>query len=366
MQRAQFSQPLTNSILLNGWQIPANVPARAQNTDRDSACRPLGPAGSLPLLIMLSLAFCASFVLLASSALATSPIKPNRTVLFHSHNDYKQPRPVYDAFDHGFRSFESDLWWDKGAGKFYVAHTIITIDHSKTFQTQTLDRVMKILEGDYSSDYKKDAPNKFLNDPDNQPTSEPDWYKYYAEGFGGVRPIQLLLEIKSNDGETSWPHLMDQLQPLRERGWLTKWEGGKIHYGPVIVVGTGGTPADEMAPKTSRDYFFNCPAGSLNGTIQTSSGSSFHFNSTLCPMSSASYINVPDSNLGLLPPPRKAPAQFHREIVETHHHNSTTRFYGVVPFAPARIDDFNMLIQQGSDWINSDVMSDQAAYNGRS
>jgi len=325
-----------------------------------------GPTRPSHLLIMIVPVFCAALTLIVPSALATSPIKPNRTILFHSHNDYRQSRPVYDAFDHGFRSFESDLWWDKDADKFHVAHTIVEIDHSKTFQTQTLDRVLKIMEGKYSSDYAKNAPSKFLNDPNNKPTCEPNWYKYYAEGFGGVRPIQLLLEIKSNDGETSWPHLMEQLKPLRERSWLTKWENGKIHYGPVIVVGTGGTPADKIAPKSSRDYFFDCPAGSLNGKVQTSSGSSFPYNSTLCPMSSKSYVKVSDSNLGLLPPPRKAPAQFHRDIVETHHHNSTTRFYGVVPFSPARIDDFNMLIQQGSDWINTDVMSDQAAYNGRS
>ncbi|WFD25829.1 hypothetical protein MNAN1_000795 [Malassezia nana] len=305
----------------------------------------------------------ASLAVLVPVALATDPIKPNRTILFHSHNDYQQPRPVYDAFDAGFRSFESDLWWDKDADKFYVSHTILTIDHSKTFQTQTLDRIMKIMEGNYSPHYTKDMPHKFLTASDNKPTSQPDWYKYYAEGFGGVRPIQLLLEIKSNDGAVSWPHLMKALDPLRERGWLTKWENGKIHYGPVIAVGTGGTPADEMAPKTSRDYFFDCPAGSLNGTVKTSSGASYPFNSTLCPMSSKSYIDVPDSNLGLLPPPPKAPTQFHREIVETHKHNSTTRFYGVLPGSLARIDDFNMLIQQGSDWISTDVMSDQCAYN---
>ncbi|WFD22088.1 hypothetical protein MEQU1_000750 [Malassezia equina] len=312
---------------------------------------------------MLFSALSASVALLVPSVLATDPIKPNRTVLFHSHNDYKRPRPVYDAFDHKFRSFEADVWWDKDAHEFYVAHTIITIDHSKTFQTQMLDRVLKIMEGNYSSEYPKEAPHKFLNDPNNQPTSEPDWYKYYAEGFGGVRPIQLLLEIKSNDGKESWLHLMAQLKPLRERGWLTKWENGKIHYGPVIVVGTGGTPAYEMAPKTSRDYFFDCPAGSLNDTVQTPTGLSFPFNSTLCPMSSKSYIDVPESNLGLLPPPPKAPYQFHREIVETHRHNSTTRFYGVLAGSLARIDDFNMLIQQGSDWLNTDVMSDEAAYN---
>ena len=31
---------------------------------------------------------------------AVHPVKPNRTMLFHSHNDYVRKSPVYEAFQH--------------------------------------------------------------------------------------------------------------------------------------------------------------------------------------------------------------------------------------------------------------------------
>ena len=70
---------------------------------------------------------------------------------------------MYDAFDHGVYSYESDVWYDGHTKDFYVAHTALGINHDKTFKTVTLDKVMKILEGKYSDDYPSSNPQKFLD-----------------------------------------------------------------------------------------------------------------------------------------------------------------------------------------------------------
>lgn len=322
------------------------------------------------MLFILAALVCALPALAAPSG--GSPIKPNRTILFHcmfrsrltlAHNDYLRSTPVFDAIDNNVHSVESDLWWDKDAEKFYVAHTAVTIDHSKTFQTVTLDRVMSVLNGSHSgSAYNAGSAQKFLNAAKGKETSDPDWYSYYANGFGGVRPIQVLVEIKSKDGETSWPHVVDAFEPFRSKGWLTRYENGKIHYGPLIVVGTGGTPFDQIAPRTKRDVFWDCSLNSISSTTDID-GTKYHFNSTVCPMSSASYIDVAPPYVGLTPPSDNQAKKFRKDIVDAHKIKTTTRFYGVVDWpASAKYNDFNMLVEQGSDWLNLDDMSDAAKY----
>lgn len=239
----------------------------------------------------------------------------------------------------------------------------MTIDHHKTFQTQTLNRVMNIMNGSFSDRYKSSDPYKFLNDPENKPTREPDWFHYYANGFGGVRPLQILVEIKSKNSDEAWPQVIHALQPFREKGWLTTYKNGRIHYGPLIVVGTGGTPLEQVAPKSKRDYFYDCPLGSMD-KINVYGGVKYHFNATLCPFSSDNYVDEGKAYFGLTPPPKDIIKKDRAAIEQAHKHNSTARFYGIVPFPPdSKYADYNMLVEQGIDWLNLDDLNDAEAYS---
>ena len=290
-------------------------------------------------------------------ALATEPIKVDRKVLFHSHNDYVHHRPVYDAFDHGVLSFESDFWFDEHKKALYVAHTPLGIDHSKTFNTQTVDRVLNIVQGKYSDKYPASNVKKFFAEPKNQTTAHPDWYKYFSEGFGGVRPIMILAEPKTSADPDMWKTVVDALGELRSQGLLTRYEYGKVHFGPVIVVGTGNTPYSQVVATPVRDYFMDCHADGLKDEH-----GQFQYNATACPISSAGYPSVPHSNLGLTPPPKAAIPYFAKYTCDAHIINSTVRFYGV-PKTAGRIDDFNMLLQQGADWLNIDHFDDVKRYS---
>lgn len=75
--------------------------------------------------------------------------------------------------------------------------------------------------------------------------------------------LTLLIDLKTNGPET-WPYVISQLKPLRERGWLTHFKDGKIVERPITVVGTGNTPFDLLtANETYRDTFFDAPLDTM-------------------------------------------------------------------------------------------------------
>ena len=71
--------------------------------------------------------------------------------------------------------------------------------------------------------------------------------------------VILLIDFKS-DGHSTWPALLSQLQPLRDRDWLTYYNGTALHRGALTVVGTGNAPFDLVQQNaTNRFVFFDAP-----------------------------------------------------------------------------------------------------------
>ncbi|ELU41517.1 hypothetical protein AG1IA_04451 [Rhizoctonia solani AG-1 IA] len=90
--------------------------------------------------------------------------------------------------------------------------------------------------------------------------------------------LYLFVDVKT-DGNTTWPLVIKQLEPLREGGWLSYWdaETGVLRPGAVTVVGTGNTPFDQIQAHTTlhRDAFYDAPITSFSsdslGEYNTSS-----------------------------------------------------------------------------------------------
>lgn len=83
--------------------------------------------------------------------------------------------------------------------------------------------------------------------------------------FNGVfdtDPLQtlvLLIDFKT-DGAATWSQVVEQLSPLRERGYLSYFNGDEVVSGPITVVGTGNAPFDlVVSTSTHRDIFFDAP-----------------------------------------------------------------------------------------------------------
>ena len=79
----------------------------------------------------------------------------------------------------------------------------------------------------------------------------------------------LLIDFKS-DGAATWPVLLSQLAPLREKNWLTYYDGETLHQGPLTIVGTGNTPFNLIqAAATDRYIFFDAPLLSVSNDYNT-------------------------------------------------------------------------------------------------
>lgn len=164
----------------------------------------------------------------------------------HSHNDYWRKIPLFSALYAGCTGVEADVWLR--AGDLLVGHDTASLQPNRTFATLYVNPLVEILT-------RQNPATKYYNETNN--------------GVFDTDPAQtlvLLVDLKT-DGLETWPWVMKQLGPLRERGWLSRFEDGKFHHGPITVVGTGNTPFDLIVQNsTYRDAFFDAPLDGLKNS----------------------------------------------------------------------------------------------------
>ncbi|KAJ2906603.1 hypothetical protein MKZ38_000858 [Zalerion maritima] len=187
----------------------------------------------------------------------------------HSHNDYWRTVPLFSAIHVGCTGVEADVWHfdpdasdaagslslpppslgEVGRSELYVGHDLPALTRNRTFQSLYVDPIVELLTlmnpttpfYNPKADGNKCCPNGIF-DTDRKQT------------------LVLLVDVKT-DGATTWPLVMVQLQPLRERGWLSYVDdSGEVVMGPVTVVGTGNTLFESIVGNTTfRDAFFDAP-----------------------------------------------------------------------------------------------------------
>jgi hypothetical protein len=157
----------------------------------------------------------------------------------HSHNDYWRRVPLFDALRAGCIGVEADVWLFDD--ELYVGHNTASLTRNRTLTSLYIDPLVKILE--------RQNPNT-------------DFYNGTSHGVFDTdtgKSLTLLVDLKTGGAET-WPLVIKQLQPLRERGWLSYVENNKVHFRPITVVGTGNAPFDILTQNsTYRDTFFDAP-----------------------------------------------------------------------------------------------------------
>ena len=165
----------------------------------------------------------------------------------HSHNDYWRHVPLRSALRAGCISVEVDVWpW---GNEILVGHSPFTVLQG-TLQSLYLDPLLKML------------------DTHNKPPSH-NWPKVMSQGMVGLfsndqkQSLTLLIDCKT-DGDRTWPLLVEQLNPLREKGYLTHFNGSDVVYGPITVVVSGDAPLHLLLENaTYRDVFYDAPLGNL-------------------------------------------------------------------------------------------------------
>ena len=145
------------------------------------------------------------------------------------------------------------------------------------------------------------------------------------------------------------PFILEAMEPLRSRGFLTTFINGTIVPGPVLVIGTGNSPLEQVKALSPRDYFFDAPLDQLtNATLNTT------WDSTLSPIASADYgTAVGWSGIGNISDSQRAAIL--NLANEAHQRGIKARLWDT-PAWPifARDKVWRELLDDGMDWLNAD------------
>lgn len=162
-----------------------------------------------------------------------------RPIPCHSHNDYWRRVPLFDALRAGCTGVEADVWlFDND---LYVGHNTASLQRNRTFQSLYINPLVDILERQNPTTDFYNGTNHGVFDSDDE------------------KSLTLLVDVKT-DGAETWQWVLEQLEPLRKRGWLSYVENDTLHTRPITVVGTGNTPFDVLTQNsTYRDTFFDAP-----------------------------------------------------------------------------------------------------------
>lgn len=161
----------------------------------------------------------------------TSDVRP---LPCHSHNDYTRDVPLYNALNAGCMSVEADVWLH--GNTLRVSHTDPG-NSGPTIQDLYIDPLTALLDAQNS----KNGRLKGVY-PKNSTQS-----------------LVLLIDFKG-DGDSTWDAVFLALQPLRDAGYLSHWDGSGFVSAPITVVTTGNAPlskASNNSANPSHDMFMD-------------------------------------------------------------------------------------------------------------
>ncbi|KAH7148198.1 hypothetical protein EDB81DRAFT_791753 [Dactylonectria macrodidyma] len=184
-------------------------------------------------------------------------------VMCHSHNDYLRPRPLFTALSVGCASVEADVWLSKDGKDLLVAHHWWSLTPTKTLRSLYIDPLLQILDSMNSAT----SPNHLRDNGQ-------------ASGVFATHPnttLILFIDVK-DDPAATWPVVLKQLQPLRDKNYLSRHQkppSASPHQsfwpGPITVVGTGNIAkrrdvnigANSKRWQQYHDVFLDAPLDSL-------------------------------------------------------------------------------------------------------
>lgn len=140
------------------------------------------------------------------------------------------------------------------------------------------------------------------------------------------------------------------MEPLRQRGFLSTFKNGTLNLGPVLVIGTGNSPLEQVKALSPRDYFFDAPLTQLNDTSLNTT-----WDPTLSPIASTDYGSaIGWSGIGNISDAQRATII---SLVNFAHSKGgiKARFWDT-PGWPisARENVWRELLNDGADWLNAD------------
>jgi len=244
----------------------------------------------------------------------------------HSHNDYWRRVPLFSALHVGCISVEADVWLVDD--DLLVGHERAALQPKRTFQSLYINPLVEILSRQNPETQYYNGTSRGVFDTDSAQT------------------LTLLVDVKT-DGVATFQKVVEQLKPLRSRGWLSNFDNGEVSIRAITVVGTGETPFEEVVARaTSRDVFFDAPLDKL--------ASDDRYNSTNSYYSSVSLIDAVGHTLfgGL----RDGQRQTIRSQLKAAHDRGLKARYWDLPPWPISFRNYmwQILLEEGVDVLNVD------------
>lgn len=149
--------------------------------------------------------------------------------------------PFYSALKAGAVSVEADVWLYNGT--LHVGHEQSALTDERTLDSLYIQPILSVLQG-------QNPNSSFV--PGGAPT------KNGVYDTSSSQTLYLFIDLKT-DGATTWPAVVEALEPLRDAGYLTTFDGTTVTQGPVTVIGTGNTPLSQVQGVAPRDYFWDAP-----------------------------------------------------------------------------------------------------------
>lgn len=256
----------------------------------------------------------------------------------HSHDDYWRQVPLYSALAAGCISVEADVWLD--GDELRVGHTLPTVLRGHTLRNLYLDPLLAMLQ--------RHDP-RYAND--TIPAGQ-DPVGVFANDLS--QTLVVLVDVKA-DGESTWPLLMEQLQPLREGGYLTYFDGSGLVQRPITVVVSGDAPFHYIEDTTFRDVFYDAPLDKLHFSPESSPD----FEDSRYSTSNSYYASVNfRESIGSLPTSQLSQAQLAkvRNQIRVAHERGLKVRYWDTPKWPTGLRNYvwRVLVQEGVDILNVD------------
>ena len=255
----------------------------------------------------------------------------------HSHNDYWRDVPFYSALSVGCVSVEADVWLYNGT--LYVGHETSALSEARTFDALYVQPILNTLQ-------RENPQSRFVTSATKNGV---------FDGYSG-QTLYLFVDLKTA-GNITFPAAIQALQPLRDAGYLTTFNGTGVTPGPVTVIGTGNTPLDQVQGVSPRDYFYDANLAMLGTTLT-------NITSDVSPIASAQFsrfigsINgttFNDTQLATL-----------RDHLETAASRGIKGRYWDTPAWPisTRNAVWKTLIEEGVGLLNADDLAEAAGFGG--
>lgn len=272
-------------------------------------------------------------------------------IAYQSRQEYWGRVPLHAALAAGCTSIEVNVWLSEN--ELLVGYTPETLVRGQNLRSLYLDPLLRLLRENNTPSFNLPSDGNIDDDTAGVFPNEPS------------QTLVLLINFNS-DGERLWPRLIEHLEPLREGGYLTFFNGSSVIQRPITVVASGKAPFHRVLKQTfRRDIFFDAPIDSLPSRSLDNSAGELSYSPHNSYYASADFQKA----IGTVKPigfSRGQLCKLRRQIRAAHEHGLKVRYWNT-PSSPRGLANHvrHILVREGVDVTDVDSLRDTVQQDWR-